>query len=278
MAHGRAGAHRVLPGLRRAETMRPVKDSISGPDSPAWLELTQAFSRRVPDADGTLAASVVVVAVFDLDDWQDFLAQAAAMIDAEESARAARQRNPDNRDALVLTYALHRLLLSRLLGCPPDRVAIHRDAKGCPRLRDDALHTSLSHAGRRVAFAATGTGPVGIDIEPDVRARDLPELAERVAHPDEMRQLAELPAQACGALLLELWVRKEALLKAAGIGLEHEMDTFVAPEGVALRLPGDTFPGQFVALRRVDCGAGWTMALAARPGVHARLVGGGHAG
>lgn len=248
-------------------------DSASGPDSPAWLALERTFSQRVPDVDAAPVAGAVVVAVFDLDDWQDFLAQAAPMIDAQESARAARQRNPGNRDALVLTYALHRLLLSRLLDCPPDRVPIHRDAKGCPRLSDDRLYTSLSHAGRRLAFAATATGPVGIDLELGVRAQDMPELVDRVAHPDELPRLERLPSRARGAALLELWVRKEALLKAAGIGLECEMDTFVAPAGTALPLPGDTFPGRFVDLRKVDCGAGWTMALAAPPGVPMRFVG-----
>jgi len=251
-------------------------DSVSDPDSPAWLELTQVFSQRVPDMDGILAAradSTVIVAVFDLDDWQDFLAQAAAMIDAEESARAARQRNPANRDALVLTYALHRLLLSRLLGCPPDRVAIHRDAKGCPRLSADGLYTSLSHAGRRVAFAATAVGPVGVDLEPADRSQDMPELAGRVAHPDELRQLVRLPEEVHGPALLQLWVRKEALLKAAGIGLECEMETFTAPEVVALPLPGTRFPGQSASVRMLVVGDDWVSAIACPAGCEVILVG-----
>src|SRR5690606_24842401 len=175
-------------------------------------------------------------------DWQPHLARAAELIDVHEAARAARQRLPRNRDMLVLAYALHRLLLSQVLGCAIGDVPLGRDAKGCPRLHGDRLFTSLSHAGQRVAIAVAGAGPVGIDIEPVSRAADMPELAERVAHPDELCELAPLGAHALGEALLAMWVHKEALLKAAGIGLEREMDSFVAPWRVALPLPGDTFP------------------------------------
>lgn len=233
----------------------------------------RAFSLSLTDGGGTLAAAVVsevVVAVFDLDDWSGFLAPAAATINAEEWSRAARQRNPANRDALVLTYALHRLLLARVMGCTPGRVGIHRDAKGCPRLPDDQLHTSVSHAGQRVAFAVTAAGPVGIDIEPCMRAAGMRDLAGHVAHPGEVAALAQLGAAARERALLDLWVRKEALLKAAGIGLECAMDSFIAPEGTVLTLPGDTFSGHTVELCMPDCGAGWVMALAAPPGVRSR--------
>lgn len=66
--------------------------------------------------------------------------------------------------------------------------------------------------------------------------------------------------------LLELWVRKEALLKAAGIGLELEMDHFTAPEATPLPLPGPRFAGQRVELRRVHAGDAWVMAVASVPG------------
>ena len=55
---------------------------------------------------------------------------------------------------------------------------------------------------------------------------------------DELAALANLSDDARGRALLDLWVRKEALLKAAGIGLECEMETFPAPTGVPLPLNG----------------------------------------
>ena len=244
------------------------------PDAQRHATLELAFSRQLRADGPALAAQAeggVLVALFDLGHWWPWLAEAAALIDAEEAARAARQRLQRNREMLVLAYALHRLLLATVLGCTSGDVALGRDAKGCPRLRDDRLFTSLSHAGQRVAIALAGAGPVGIDIEPAGRAPDMPELAARVAHPDELDQLSTLAPGALGEALLAMWVRKEALLKAAGIGLELEMDRFVAPPDVALPLPGDTFRGRSVALRALH-DPGWACAVATPPGAAIMLA------
>lgn len=207
----------------------------------------------------------VAVAVFDLAPWLPLLEGIDVLIGAAAAQRAARQRIPANRDALRACYALQRLWIASVLGRAPAEVGILRDDKGRPHLADARLHTSLSHAGGRLALALTATGPVGIDLEPAARARELTELEERVAHPHER---AGLPAAAHerARALLELWVRKEALLKAAGIGLELEMDHFTAPEATPLPLPGPRFAGQRVELRRVHAGDAWVMAVASVPG------------
>ena len=212
----------------------------------------------------------MAVAVFDLVPWLPLLDGIEALTGPAAAQRAARQRIAGNRDALFACYALQRLWIARVLGCAPAQVELLRDDKGRPHLPDARLHTSLSHADGRVALALTATGPVGVDLEPAARAQDMHELEERVAHPDERRGLPAAPA-ARGRALLALWVRKEALLKAAGIGLELEMDRFVAPEDATLPLPGARFGGQPVQLRPVDAGDDWMMAVAAAPGTALRV-------
>lgn len=68
---------------------------------------------------------------------------------------------------------------------------------------------SLSHAGG-LTLVATAEGPVGIDHEPVDSV--LPD--DVVAHPSE----TEDP--------LRLWVRKEAILKATGLGLQVDPKSF----------------------------------------------------
>ena len=171
-------------------------------------------------------------------DWLPWLDDARALLDARELACVERRRRPGDRVSLILAYALHRLLLSDLLDIAPADVPIGRDAKGCPRLAGHRLWTSLSHAEGHLAFAFSGVGPVGIDVEPSTRAAELPEIADRVCAPGEADTMRQLAGSARAAWLLELWVRKEALLKAAGIGLERAMETFEAPAAVPLRLEG----------------------------------------
>src|SRR5690606_20027407 len=149
-------------------------------------------------------------------------------------------------------------------GRAPGEVGITRDGKGCPQLPGDDWHTSLSHSAGRAAFAVSATGPVGVDLEPADRAEDMDSIVERVVHRDDA--LADQPADVHGRALLDLWVRKEALLKAAGIGLECGMETFSAPAGVPLPLPGGRFAGRETSLQMVDAGRDWACAAAAPPG------------
>ena len=69
---------------------------------------------------------------------------------------------------------------------------------------------SLSRAGELVVVAVTDAGPVGVDLEV-VPAAPLAGFASYALHPDE--QAASAREQ------VTTWVRKEALLKAVGLGL-----------------------------------------------------------
>lgn len=240
---------------------------------PPWQDMRDAFTEAVAVEASSMADMArrdVLVVVFDLEGWHRFEGAALTLLDAAEAARARRQRVPRNRHALVSTYALHRLLLSSVLGRAPGEVGITRDGKGCPQLPDDDWYTSLSHSAGRAAFAVSATGPVGVDLEPVDRAADMDSIIERVVHRDDV--LVNQSADAHGRALLDLWVRKEALLKAAGIGLECAMETFPAPEGVPLPLPDGRFAGCQTLLHMVDAGSGWTCAVACPPGVQVARV------
>ena len=88
---------------------------------------------------------------------------------------------------LTLAYALHRLLLARVLEMEPQKVPLWRDALGCPQVGAGPLRTSLSHADQWLALAVSRVGPVGVDIEPLTRAGALPEIAKSVCPPRRSR-------------------------------------------------------------------------------------------
>src|SRR3546814_7521594 len=156
-------------------------------------------------------------------------------------------------------------MLSAVLECAPAGVLLGRDGRGCPIVTGTPVETSLSHAEGLVAIAVSRTGPVGIDIEPASRARDMEGIAGRVCHPRELAEMAALSGAERGRELLSLWVRKEALLKAAGIGMAIEMDRFEAPADRVLALPGDVRTGSAV-IRLFDGAEGCLAAVAAAPG------------
>src|SRR5690606_972083 len=140
-------------------------------------------------------------------------------------------------------------------------------ALGRPCLPGGDMHTSLSHANGAMAVAVARRGPIGIDMEPSARAAQMEEIAGAVLHTSEQDALAACSGPARDAALLALWVRKEALLKAAGIGLAREMQGFPAPEATPVPLPAVEGPdGEDAVLRMVDAGRGWVAAVAMPPG------------
>ncbi len=94
------------------------------------------------------------------------------------------------------------------------------------------IHFNLSHSERTVAIALTRTGPLGVDVETAARFELEPTFADRIFHPAE-KAWVQAAANPQTALLrrLEVWVRKEAFLKAtgAGVGLDAVRVSTLAP-------------------------------------------------
>lgn len=233
--------------------------------------LEAVFRQSWANADGggleAAAAQGVLVAFFALEDWHPWLDGMRAMLDAAERERVARKRRQRDGDDLALAYGLHRLVLGHVMACEARAVPLARDARGRPCVQGEAVQTSLSHADGAVAVAVARRGPVGVDMEAAARSAQMEEIADAVLHPAEQAAMAALPGSARAGALLALWVRKEALLKAAGIGLAREMPGFRAPETTPVPLPAIEGPdGRDVVLRMIDAGRGWMAAVATLPG------------
>ncbi len=218
-----------------------------------------------------MAPGACATAIVELRAWRPWRDEAWALLDAAERQRVAQRRFADDREALAMTYALHRLFVARSLDLAPDAVNIARDAEGAPHLpgiaRDGKpVRTSLSHADGVAAFALCAMGPVGIDVEAAFRATELPGIAESVCHASEWQSLSNFAEPARSRALLALWVRKEALLKAEGIGLAREMCSFRAAAGAEFILAGSARESPAacsVRLAMLDVGERWTAAVAA---------------
>ena len=111
--------------------------------------------------------------------------------------------------------ALANDILCRLLdeGCP----RLEHDDKGAPYLPDHPdLTVSISHCRTAVAVALSPEGRVGIDVECRRKIGD--DLIERVCTAEEQ---AAVRASADPVMaFLQLWTRKEAVLKMRGTGIQ----------------------------------------------------------
>ena len=124
-----------------------------------------------------------------------------------------RVENGEWRTLAQQREAALRLLRSLLGGA----VVVEHDDKGAPFLPDyPDLSVSISHCRQAVAVAVCAKGRVGIDVECRRKIGD--GLMERVCTADE---LAAVHAAADSTMaFLQLWTRKEAVLKMRGTGIQ----------------------------------------------------------
>jgi 4'-phosphopantetheinyl transferase len=193
---------------------------------------------------------------------------------ADERARAARFHFERDRTHWTVARARLRLLLARYLGGPPDRFRFALGAHGKPALarpEGGDLRFNVSHSQDLALYAVTRGREVGVDLEglrPDF-ATD--EIAERFFSPAERRALrAVAPELRCDAFFA-CWTRKEAYIKARGLGLAIPLDAFdvsLAPDEPAALLATRDEPGDSVR---------WSLAaLSPGPGFAGALVAEGH--
>lgn len=179
------------------------------------------------------------------------------LLDDSERSRAAALRFEHLRRRFVVAHGRLRQLLGGVLELPADRVVLSTGSHGKPAV--DGAAFSLSHSGGHGLVAITRDGQLGVDLEA-TGAEPEASLLGQVLTAAERRAFAELPAAQRAAVFYRIWVRKEAVLKATGLGLSEPMTAFGVPPGDGpVTLPG-TGPDLWV--QGVHAPTGYCAALA----------------
>jgi len=110
-------------------------------------------------------------------------------------------------------------VLARYIRPADGELTIVRGA-GKPHLDESGadVRFNVAHAGSILLVAVARGREIGVDVEPLGRGPWL-SLPGHVLTPAELRSLDGLAGRARDASFLRLWARKEAVLKAAGVGL-----------------------------------------------------------
>ncbi|MFF3492615.1 4'-phosphopantetheinyl transferase family protein [Streptomyces sp. NPDC002795] len=193
---------------------------------------------------------------------------AADILDAEESRRAAAFHFERHRVRYVSAHLALRAILGERLGRAPGDVRFTRlPCPGCggphgrPALADvPGPHFSLSHSGD-LALVALAPAPVGADVE-ELPTPKVAEELTAVLHPRERAELAALAGPRERRLgVARAWVRKEAYLKGLGTGLSRGTDR----DYVGVRADSPGAPDGW-SLHDVPMPEGYTAAVAVDPG------------
>ena len=215
----------------------------------------------------------------DIHVWRASLNPAPAIVDrlrqllsADENARASRFHFERDRQHFIVARGCLRMLISRYLEVFPAEIQFSYAVNGKPQLRTSnaqtvGFHFNLAHSGGIELYAFTRVGEVGVDVElirPEFTGDD---IARRFFSPTEVACLNELPVESRPEAFFNCWTRKEAFIKAIGIGLSlplNEFDVTLSPAVPAelLRTRWDESEAARWSLKAIDVGSDYAAAVA----------------
>jgi 4'-phosphopantetheinyl transferase len=175
-----------------------------------------------PIDSGLLSSAVQVWAAW-LDAEEVTIEQYQRLLCRQECERASRFAFQRERERFIAARGLLRTILGTFLGADPRELEFIYSATGKPSLGGDftdcGLEFNLAHSGGLGVFAVSGLGAVGIDVE---QVRPVPEysaLSERFFTPHECALINTLPRDEAIRAFFQIWILKEAWLKATGEGI-----------------------------------------------------------
>ena len=174
------------------------------------------------------------------------------LLDEAEISRARRFYFERDRRRFTVARGLLRVFLGRYLNVPPESVAFGYTQRGKPflLLPETEFQFNLSHSGGKALFAFARSHKVGVDVEAGERlGDDWPSLARRYFSAREQAELNALPEHQRRAAFLTGWARKEAYLKATGLGIADGLQTIEVTLG----------PDRPAAFLSPEIAARWTL-------------------
>src|SRR5260370_17177542 len=198
--------------------------------------------------------------------------QLRKLLSLDEQARSDRFHLERDRQHFVVARGCLRTLLARYLEIAPTKIQFSYGPHGKPRLATSTslarrLNFNLAHSGGFALYAFTQVGEIGVDLEhvrPELTGDD---IARRFFSSNEVARLSQLPVGERHESFYNCWTRKEAFIKAKGIGLSLALDQFdvtLAPTEptVLLRTRWDETEASRWSLEVIDAGPGYVAAVA----------------
>lgn len=162
-------------------------------------------------------------------DWQG----RDTVLDRSEWERASDFRFERDARRFVRARVFRRSVLSAYLQIVSEAVGYREDSFGRPAIAPHLVHErfldfSASMSSDR-ALLALGTSPgIGVDVEERRPFPDIDRIAEDFFNASEARSIARAKGpDAKQDAFFRCWTRKEALVKALGIGLHAPLDRMV---------------------------------------------------
>lgn len=195
---------------------------------------------------------------------------ALAELSEAERDRGARFVTEALRNRWFRVHIATRRILASVLGVAPATIAYGVSTTGKPFVGSPearGLEFNLSDSGDLALVAVSWCGPVGVDIERCHPSHDPLPLSASAFAEEERAALDALSAEERTAAFHRTWVRKEAFIKAIGVGIGYGLARFAVSSDAGparlLRIDADARADESWQLVDVPVPAGYAAALVA---------------
>jgi 4'-phosphopantetheinyl transferase len=153
------------------------------------------------------------------------LAELLPLLSENERAAANARRPSAERHVYSAAHVVLRLILGELAGARAETLRFATGKHGKPQLDADvaAPDFNLTHSAHLAVVAVSYGGPIGVDIEQARPRFPIGPLLPYVLAQRERRAFEALEDADKPNAFYRTWVRKEAYLKARGVGLAAPM-------------------------------------------------------
>jgi 4'-phosphopantetheinyl transferase len=197
---------------------------------------------RLPSEKRVLGDDEVDVWRLPLDPVGSMVSEFRARLSAEENDRAEKFKFHKDRKRYILTHGLLRVILGLYADVAPGELKFTENPYGKPELVHPSglnLTFNLSHSHERALIGIACGRQIGVDIEYVKNDFEWKEIVERFFSPREIQMINALPKDIQHRAFFTCWTRKEAYVKATGMGLSlplKEFDVSPVPWAAALLL------------------------------------------
>ncbi|CAM4415826.1 4'-phosphopantetheinyl transferase family protein [Zobellia nedashkovskayae] len=149
------------------------------------------------------------------------------LLSQDEIERANRFKFQKDRKTYILARGLLRILSERYLNIHDDQVCFTYNEFGKPSYDlKTLLRFNVSHSGELIVLAFVAKGEVGVDVERIKTNFDIVKIAEGFFSKDEVSSVLAFPEEKRAKAFFNCWTRKEAFIKAKGVGLSFDLTSF----------------------------------------------------
>lgn len=144
-----------------------------------------------------------------------------------EKERSDKFHFKTDRKRYITTKALLKIILAQTLSTEPGQINFEFNKYGKPLIKNsNSPHFNVSHSADIGIIAITDVASIGVDVEKYRKRMNSPKVAKRFFSEKEAKAFLSLPHEQRLQGFFNCWTRKEAFIKALGLGLAMPLRDF----------------------------------------------------